>query len=145
LKGLHEDSINAYITTHELKNVLPPIQIDASNVQTPWLQSNEPLQAIVNINMIHISPWACTKGLMYNASKLLPKGGYLFTYGPYNLNGEYTSEGNKNFDASLKRRNPEWRIRDVSEVEAEANNNGLVLVERVQMPANNFTLVWQKQ
>jgi hypothetical protein len=140
-----KESINAHIAHEQLQNVRAPIHIDASNTTTDWIQSDLSIRAIINSNMIHISPWACTKGLMYNAGKLLARGNYLFTYGPYNVNGEYTSQGNKDFDQSLKKRNAEWAIRDVSDVAKEAAENGLKLVEQVAMPANNFTLVFQKE
>ena len=82
---------------------------------------------------------------MKGCGQYLKPNGYLLTYGPYSVDGTLTPESNVNFDKSLKERNGQWGIRDVADVEKEASSNGLILKERVQMPANNFCLLFQKQ
>jgi SAM-dependent methyltransferase len=131
-------SIRAW--TRELENVRPPIELDVTRL--PW--PIEAADAIICINVIHISPWRATLALMAGAGGLLPSGGVLVTYGPYRRGGQHTAPSNSEFDASLKSRNPEWGVRDMDEVEAVAQRAGLHLEEAVAMPANNFTLVFRR-
>ena len=143
------ESIEAYVKDGQCTTVkLPPLLVNVGSEQW-WKQANVPSSddvcAMVNINMIHISPYECTQGLMKGAGELLQSGQYLFTYGPYNVDGKFTSESNEQFHQSLLSRDARWGIRDISQVEEEANKNQLELIERVAMPANNFTLVFQKK
>ena len=130
-------SIRAW--TRELENVRPPLALDVS--RRPW--PVDAADAIVCINVIHISPWHATRALMEGAGALLPSGGVLVTYGPYRRGGRHTAPSNEEFDASLKSRDPEWGVRDMEEVQAAADRAGLRLEETVAMPANNFTLVFR--
>jgi SAM-dependent methyltransferase len=102
------------------------------------------LDLVVNINMIHISPWAATQGLMKISSELLRSGGVLYCYGPYKVGGT-AAESNLRFDESLKSRNMAWGVRDLEDVAAEAERWGLRLVHTVEMPANNLSVIYQKQ
>ena len=131
-------SIRAW--TRELENVRPPIELDVTRL--PW--PVEAADAIICINVIHISPWRTTLALMDGAGGLLPSGGVLVTYGPYRRGGRHTAPSNEEFDTSLKSRNPEWGVRDMEEVEAAADRAGLRLEETVGMPANNFMLVFRR-
>jgi len=131
-------SIRAW--TRELENVRPPLALDVS--RRPW--PVDAADAIVCINVIHISPWHATLALMEGAGALLPSGGVLVTYGPYRRGGRHTAPSNEEFDASLKSRDPEWGVRDMEEVQAAADRAGLRLEETVAMPANNFTLVFRR-
>jgi hypothetical protein len=133
-------SIQAWAAAGGLSNVRPPLAIDLT--QRPWPVAAA--DAIVCINVIHISPWEATLALMAGAGMLLPAGGVLVTYGPYRRGGAHTSPSNAAFDASLRARNPRWGVRDIDELAQAAANEGLVLAEAVPMPANNFTLVWRK-
>jgi hypothetical protein len=99
---------------------------------------------MVNINMIHISPWAATQGLMTGASRLLPVGGSLFLYGPYIEPGIETTPTNLLFDLDLKARDPAWGLRRLDEVTALAAQYGLELSERLSLPANNLGLIFRK-
>jgi hypothetical protein len=81
---------------------------------------------------------------MAQAGRLLPTGGALYLYGPYRQAGVPFAESNAAFDADLRRRNPEWGIRAVDDVAAEAMANGLKLDEVVAMPANNLSLVFRR-
>src|SRR5258706_43357 len=127
-------SIRAW--TRELENVRPPIELDVT--RRPWLI--EAADAIICINVIHISSWRATLALMEGAGEVLPSGGVLVTYGPYRRGGRHTAPGNEEFDASLKSRNPEWGVRDMEEVEAAADRAGLRLAATVRMPADDFTV-----
>ncbi|MDD2704592.1 MAG: DUF938 domain-containing protein [Acidocella sp.] len=134
-------SIAAWRDHAGLPNLLPPLRLDASAPDAwPVAQAD----AIVNINMIHISPWAATEGLMTGAGRLLPVGGILFMYGPYIDRDVETAATNVAFDLSLRARNPAWGIRRLDDVTALAVQHGLELAERIAMPANNLALVFFK-
>ena len=133
-------SIEAWVAEGNLSNVKPPLAIDVT--KHPWPVSAA--DAVVCINVIHISPWEATLALMAGAARILPAGGVLVTYGPYMRGGAHTSQSNEAFDASLRARNPLWGVRDIDKVAEVAGNEGVALEEAVPMPANNFTLVWRK-
>jgi hypothetical protein len=103
-----------------------------------------PFDAVVCINMIHVSPWTATQGLMAGAGRILAPGGLLFLYGPYVEAGVETAPSNLAFDENLKSRNPAWGIRRLEAVAAEAARNGLALAERVSMPANNLAVFFRR-
>jgi len=117
-----------------------PLLLDV--MAEPWPLSEA--QAVVNINMIHIAPWEACRGLMRGAGRVLAPGGLLLMYGPYRLAGQHTAPSNESFDASLRERDPDWGIRDLDAVVAEAEQAGLALREKVAMPANNFTLLFSR-
>jgi SAM-dependent methyltransferase len=133
-------SIAAWTRHERLANVLPPIGFDLT--RRPWPVRSA--DAIVCINVIHISPWEATLALMRGAAELLPPGGVLVTYGPYMRGGQHTAPSNAEFDTSLKARDPRWGVRDMGEVAAAAKQSGLELVETVPMPTNNFMLVFRR-
>jgi hypothetical protein len=122
-------------------NLLAPMRLDASD---PAAWPVDRADVVVNINMIHISPWAATQGLMAGAGRLLPSGGVLFLYGPYIETDIETAPTNLSFDLSLKSRNPAWGVRRLDEVTALAARHGLNLSERIAMPANNIALFFRK-
>ena len=132
-------SIAAWVEHEKLANVRPPIAFDLTK-QWPVREAD----AIVCINVIHISPWDATIGLMRGAGEILPPRGVLVTYGPYRRGGQHTAPSNETFDASLKSRDPRWGVRDLEEVAAAAKGEGLEMEEVVEMPANNLTVVFRR-
>lgn len=137
-------SIAAWIEAEGLRNVLAPRTIDVR--ERAWgVEVDAPFDAVVAINMIHISPWEATLGLLDGASRLLRPGGVLYTYGPYMRDGRHTAPSNAAFDASLKARDPSWGVRDVADVGVAANAEGLRLREIVDMPANNLSLIFERE
>jgi SAM-dependent methyltransferase len=134
-------SVAAHRELVGLPNLLPPLALDVRAPVWPVAHAD----ALVAINMIHISPWTAAEGLMVGAARVLPPGGVLYLYGPYKENGEHTAPTNAAFDASLRARDPAWGVRDIADVRALAGAAGLDLVERVTMPANNLSLVFRKQ
>ncbi|KAL2086856.1 hypothetical protein ACEWY4_017915 [Coilia grayii] len=139
-------SVQAYKNHLKLDNVNPAIYLDASQSWESWggVQP-ESLDIVVNINMIHISPVACTHGLFKGAGVILKPQGLLLTYGPYAVNGVITPQSNVEFDYSLRQRNPEWGLKDVSFLNSLAEENGLFLQKIVDMPANNKCLLFRKE
>lgn len=139
-------SIDAWAAAKRAEGQTLPSLRPARALETtdlPWLFLRA--QAILCINMIHISPWEATQGLMRGASDTLKSGEVLYTYGPYRLNGRHTADSNAAFDQWLKNRDPRFGIRDLEEVGAEAARNALDLTETIPMPANNFSLVFRKR
>ncbi|MES1199641.1 MAG: DUF938 domain-containing protein [Pseudomonadota bacterium] len=133
-------SIAAWIEADNVTNVKTPVAIDVR--EGAWgVESAAPFDAVLAINMIHISPWASTLGLLAGAARLLRPDGVLFLYGPYRRGGAHTAPSNEAFDASLKARNAEWGVRDVEALIDEAKARGLTLKEIAEMPANNLSVV----
>ena len=134
------ESIALRIQEERRANVNWPIDLDVTKL--PW-----PLQtadAVVAINLIHVAPWSATLALFEGAKALLSSENVLFLYGPYRRFGHHTSESNAQFDLDLRAHNPEWGLRDMEAVSDVATGTGFILAETVQMPANNFTLVFKR-
>ncbi|MFL5356107.1 DUF938 domain-containing protein [Archangium sp.] len=134
-------SIEAWCQEEGLPNVRPPLALDASASTWPV----ESADAVVCINMVHISPWEACQGLMRGAARVLPPGGPLILYGAYFIEGRPTAPSNLAFDASLRERNPAWGVRELGAVTAEARTHGLELDRVIDMPSNNFTVVFRQR
>ncbi|MDY6924510.1 MAG: DUF938 domain-containing protein [Pseudomonadota bacterium] len=134
-------SIAAWAGAAGLANLTPALALDVLD-EASWPE--EAFAAVVCINMIHISPWAATEGLMRLAGRVLPVGGLLATYGPYREAEVTLAPSNDAFDASLKGRDPAWGLRDRDAVAAAAQAEGLALTRRVEMPANNLMLLFRR-
>lgn len=130
-------SIRAWAETARLPNLRPPLTLDASAERWPVDQAD----AILCINMVHISPWEATVGLMTNAAKLLPAEAPLILYGPYLQQGVETAPSNLAFDESLKQRDGRWGLRQLEDVVALAESVGLRNEAVHAMPANNLIVV----
>jgi len=135
------ESIAAWRAVADLPNLDAPVALDAGD---PASWPDAPVDVLVCINMIHISPWAATEGLMAGAGRLLPTGGQLFIYGPFFEADVPTAPSNLAFDESLRARDAAWGLRRLEDVTALASRHGLRLAERIAMPANNLTLVFVK-
>lgn len=122
----------------ELHNVAPPLEIDAAAGDFP------PADALLCVNMVHISPWEATLGLLAGAGKVLGQGAPLILYGPYRREGVETAASNEAFELWLKEKDPRFGLRHVEAVSAAAMVEGLALARLVEMPANNLMLVYRK-
>jgi SAM-dependent methyltransferase len=132
-------SIAAWRAEAGLANLAAPFELD---VTRPW--PLERADAIVCINMVHISPWESALALFANAGRLLAPGDLLYLYGPYRFAGEFTAPSNAEFDRSLRSRDPRWGVRDVDDLQRAARDAGLSLGETVAMPANNHSLMFRR-
>ncbi|RDK03088.1 DUF938 domain-containing protein [Paraburkholderia lacunae] len=133
-------SIAAWVAHEKLANVRAPLALDVH--QTDW--GVDAFDAVVCINMIHISPWSAAHALFAGASRRLVDGGVLYLYGPYRRGGAPTSPSNEAFDQQLRSRDPAWGVRDMEAVIALGASVGLLCDEPIAMPANNFSLVFRK-
>ncbi|NES23542.1 MAG: DUF938 domain-containing protein [Symploca sp. SIO3E6] len=150
-------SIEAWRIHQPAENLYPPLELDVydsvwpveTKVSPKWLQGLDfdtfPLAAVVNINMIHIAPWLACLGLIAGTSRILPSGGILYLYGPFKLDGKHTTPSNAAFDTTLRSKNPKWGVRDLNDVVEAARARGLSLLGTYQMPANNLSVVFQRQ
>lgn len=117
-------------------NLLAPLEIDAA--ASDWAIGHA--DAMVAINLVHISPWATALGLLDGAARLLPAGGPLILYGPWIEDGVATVPSNQVFDMDLRARDLRWGLRNLSDFVREAKARGLDLADRRAMPANNIML-----
>ncbi len=133
-------SIEAWRAGEGLPNLLAAVELDAASAKWPVDRAD----ALLCINMVHISPWAATLGLLDGAARLLGPGAPLYVYGAYRREGLPTAPSNEAFDRSLKDRNPQWGLRKLEEVAAEAERRSLRLDRVIEMPANNLSLVFRR-
>jgi hypothetical protein len=131
-------SIDAWRADENAVNVLPAMLLDAAS---DWRITEA--HAVLCINMVHISPWAATVGLLRNAARTLGRCEPLCIYGPFRQRGVALAESNAAFDASLRQQNTEWGLRSVENINQTAGENGLRLDQIVEMPANNLLLVFR--
>ena len=136
----HHPGIHAWLDEAALPNVLPPFELDVN--QTHW-QSGR-YDAVFSANTLHIMGWPEVIRFFEGVGAVLEPGGMLVVYGPFNYNGQFTSDSNARFDAWLKARDPASGVRDFEAVDALARAQGLVLQRDIAMPANNRCLVWQR-
>nr|WP_249173021.1 DUF938 domain-containing protein [Burkholderia vietnamiensis] len=133
-------SIAAWAAHAGVANLAEPLAFDVRDAAWPA----DALDAVVCINMIHISPWACTDALFAGAARALRAGGVLFLYGPYRREGRHTAPSNEAFDRQLRERDASWGVRDLEAVVALGLDCGLDCVEVVEMPANNLSVVFRR-
>lgn len=133
-------SIEAWRVAEDLPNLAAPLDLDVR--REPWPIVS--VDAIVCINMIHISPWECTEALMRGAARLLDDGAPLVLYGPYHVGGKPTAPSNAAFDESLRMRDASWGVRHLEEVVRVAGEHGFAHGQTVPMPANNLTVVLRR-
>ena len=133
-------SIIAWIESSELPNLRKPRTLNVGQGVWPVNQ----VDAIYTANTCHIMSWERVRDMFQGANRVLKPGGHLLIYGPFNVNGDYTSESNKVFDASLKQRDPESGIRHYDDMNRVARHNGFSLIQRHEMPANNMLLAYEK-
>ena len=143
---LHRKSISSWIDYEELMYKMPkPLEIDVE--KTAWKIPAElllTLQGIIAINMIHVASWNSTKSLFRESGKLLNNGKFLMLYGPFKIGNKNTSKSNYLFDQSLKKQNNIWGVRNLENVNYEANKNGFLQEDLIKMPSNNFSVIYRK-
>ena len=122
------------------RNLRPPLPLDAAMPDWPVDHAD----ALLCINMVHISPWASTLGLLDGAVRVLDPGAPLILYGPWVVEGVETASSNLAFDADLKNCDPRWGLRSLSDFGGEAKSRGLIFEQCRTMPANNVMLLFRR-
>jgi SAM-dependent methyltransferase len=134
-------SIAAWTQSAACPNIRPPLALDASAPDWPVAHAD----AILCVNMVHISPWEASLGLLGGAARLLAPGAPLILYGPYLREGVETAPSNLAFDADLRRRDPRWGLRAIEAMDAAAAERGLSRTALHEMPANNIMPVYRRR
>jgi len=132
--------IRQWLDDAALPNTPPPLELDVTGA---W--PAPAFDAVFTANTLHIMDWRAVQQFFAGVSAVLAPAGTLIVYGPFNIDGGYTSQSNAQFDAWLKARDPDSGIRDLARVDAMARGIGLDLVEDAELPANNRCVVWRRR
>ena len=139
----HLASIAAWRQQAGAANLQQPQRVDLTDADWTWSPGGR-LAAMLCVNVLHISPWRVSENLFAGAGRLLDAGRTLFVYGPFMRDGAHTAPSNAAFDASLRAQNSAWGVRDIRDLDRLAVASGLAPAEIVEMPANNFVLVFAR-
>jgi len=134
------DGIKNWLDFAGLSNLVQPLVLDVCG---PWPEQGYDL--VFTANSLHIMNEAEAEQCIVNSVRILNPGGYLIVYGPFNFNGQFTSESNRSFEQWLKQQNPESGIKDFEWVNEIATIADLKLIDDVAMPANNRILIWRHE
>lgn len=144
----HLDGIRMWLDEARLSNTPAPFPLQAAAAAAPVPGFSPPprarYDAVFSANTLHIMGWPEVQALFAALPTVLADEATVAVYGPFNRDGAYTSDSNRDFDASLRARDPCSGIRDFEAVNALADTAGLRLVADVGMPANNAMLVWRR-
>lgn len=141
--------INQWIAGSDLPNVMSPIAVDLAAIERSLKSINEvkkynALNGMFTANTLHIVSLELVEAFLKLAGKLLESGQPLVIYGPFNYQGQFTSESNQGFDLWLRERDINSGIRDIEYIQEQARHNGFSLEDDHEMPANNRLLVFRK-
>jgi len=145
---LNEDALKNIMRVtweNDVKNVLTPFKLDLTDEST-WATPDQQLYDVMFvINIFQVAPISVADGMMKCAANLLHKDGFLFIYGPFKDHGRYTTESNKEFDQIVQSAKvEEWGLKDIADLEKAAHAHALKLSEKIDMPANNFGLIFTR-
>ena len=136
----YHDGITMWLNDISLTNVQGPLLLDVNQQQWPV----ETTDAVFSANTVHIMGWPSVENMFAGIGRILNKDGIFCLYGPFNYNGQFSSESNANFDVWLKQRDPVSGVRDFEALQKLADKAGMEFVHDHEMPANNRILVWKK-
>lgn len=139
-RGAYLPGINAWIAEDPHPNLRAPLMLDVTQPRWPT-----GFDAVFSANTAHIMSWPVAQHMIYKVGMHLPPAGLFALYGPFNYQGQYTSDSNCQFDQHLKAIDPDQGIRDFERVNETAETAGLRLLEDNSMPANNRLIIWRKQ
>jgi hypothetical protein len=141
------DNIKQLSVDHSNDNIADPVHLDLTDPQT-WFNPGSPgsFSAIFCINIFQVAPISIADGMMECASYLLDETGILLIYGPFQMEGKFTTDSNREFHDTLSSAGvSEWGLKDVADLKKAAENHGLELKEQIDMPANNFSLIFGRK
>jgi cyclopropane fatty-acyl-phospholipid synthase-like methyltransferase len=139
LKENHK-TISAYIDQANMRTLLHPVEFEAGVTKLP----RKKFDLVYTANTFHIMSWKKVKTILKSIDQILIEGGQFIIYGPFNFNGEYTSDSNREFDESLKARDPNSGIRSFEDIKSNLEKSAMVFSQKIDMPANNHILVFTK-
>ena len=138
------DNIKKLSIHHGNDNIADPVHLDLTDPET-WFNPGKAksFAAMFCINIFQVAPISIADGMMDCAAKLLSDDGILLIYGPFQIEGTFTTDSNKEFHNTLSSVGvSEWGLKDVADLKKAAEKHGLELIELINMPANNFSLVF---
>jgi uncharacterized protein DUF938 len=141
------DNIKQLSVDHSNDNIADPVHLDLTDPQT-WFNPGSPgsFSAIFRINIFQVAPISIADGMMECASYLLDDTGILLIYGPFQMEGQFTTDSNREFHDTLSSAGvSEWGLKDVADLKKAAEKHGLELKEQIDMPANNFSLIFGRK
>jgi hypothetical protein len=133
-------SINAHREADSPANLAPPLRLNV--MESKWKVNAA--DAVLCVNMVHITPWVCCKNLLRGCAHVLSPGAPLVLYGPFKQDGAHTAPSNAKFDQTLRGQNAEWGIRDMAEIAEAGKARGLTIEDPIAMPSNNFCLIFRQ-
>ena len=133
-------SVDAWAAEARLANLRPAIALDAAAPDWSIVSAD----ALLCVNMLHISPWDAAVGLFAGAGRVLGSGAPLVLYGPFVEPDVETAASNHAFDQSLRQRDPAWGLRSTADLDRLAAGHGMTRTARCAMPANNLVLVYRR-
>ncbi len=125
----------------KLPNIKEPIVLNVADALWPIKEAD----AFFSANTLQILGKSQIECMFEGIEARLMTSGTLCIYGPFNYNGNYTSESNERFDIWLREQDPKSAIRDFEWVNFLAEKAGLKLIQDHKMPANNRLLEWRKE
>lgn len=132
--------IQSWLDEYPRTNLKAAIQLDIND--QPWPLTR--LQGVFTANTLHIISWEEVETLFQRLGDyLLPEAKFI-CYGPFNKQGQFTSDSNERFEQWLKDRDPKSGIRDIDDLKKLAAQQAIILIDEIEMPANNKILIWQK-
>lgn len=131
--------IHLWIDDCKSQNCLRPLSLDVDD--DVWTDTQYP--SVFTANTLHILSWSQVESLFQGLPNVMKNNGLFVAYGPFNYDGQYTSESNARFDQWLQASNAHQGIRDIERVNRLAEDHGLSWEEDIAMPANNRLQVWR--
>ena len=141
------DNIKNLTSDHSNDNIADPVHLDLTDPET-WFNAGETqsFSAIFCINIFQVAPIYIADGMMKCAEHLLSDDGFLLIYGPFQVDGKCTTKSNKEFHNTLSSVGvSEWGLKDVADLKAAAAKHGMELKEQIDMPVNNFSLIFGRK
>lgn len=139
------DNIRNLKQEKAIDNMEDPVKLDLLSEDTWSNPSQQFFDVIISINILQVAPFEVGEGMMQCCAKFLKPGGFLYMYGPFKVNGEFSSPSNQEFDQKLRSAGvPSWGLKDVADLTSVAKSNGLLLKDKIDMPSNNFSLLFSK-
>ena len=139
------ENIETLAGKHGNENISKPTHLDLTRRETWQHLQPHSFAAIYCINIFQVAPISIADGMMECASYLLQDDGFLMIYGPFRVEGQFTTDSNREFHETLSSYQvPEWGLKDVADLQKAAAKFGLELKKQIGMPANNFSLIFAK-
>ena len=130
--------IHCWLSESTSENICPPIEFCIGQHDWPDMF----VDGVFSANTAHIMQAGEAKLMMQMIGENLPTKGIFCQYGPFTQGGAFSSDSNLLFHQKLVSEGY-GGYRDLDELRDWAPQ--LVLKKRLDMPANNVMLVWQKK